>query len=88
MRDIAILLNLVLDKINNGRYAGLCIVVSELYEELAINESEGWLLQNYINNNKPFNWRTVMYEDFFWKPYNDEPRIKWLEKHIKRNTLK
>lgn len=94
MRDIKTLLQLVLDNINEERSIhGLCYQASILYGNRIITREEYLCLDDYITNNRPkwySSWESFKCKGhpFYWKPSNIKPRIKWLKKHIKKNTLR
>ena len=86
-RDIKELLILVRSKLLSRGLEdlrGLCGVVSELRGDLEINWKEGNDLKQYIYQHQPINWRTIVGLPFFWKPGRVKPRVKWLNKHIRK----
>ena len=92
MRTIKELLEILLNNqepFNNG----LCSWVFYLYHIDKINFEEHNILRKYIENNKPsiFSSFDCFKEQFstsgyYWAPKHIEPRIKWIKKHIKRNS--
>lgn len=66
---------------------GLCYWTSSLWVENKITYSELKLLKKYISNNKPFNFRSITGWGYYWKPYKIQPRIDWINKHIKKNSI-
>lgn len=84
MRNEKELLKLMLE--HKDRFlSGLCLWVSEMYMNDIITYQEAVLLQNYINGNRPF-WNRFFKGDisFWWKKGQIKPRIKWINKHIKK----
>lgn len=61
---------------------GLCGWTYALYFSHLIDSKETSLLLDYIDNNRPFNLRTIFRKNFYWKRGKLDPRIKWLKKHI------
>lgn len=88
-RKIKKLLQVMLDNTTLFEY-GLCQWVSVLYIKNIINWNERMLLDKYISNNKPFNYKIrLLFSPFcnhtyYWKKGKIEPRIKWIKKHIKK----
>jgi len=68
---------------------GLCHWSYALYDANLINEDEEDILREYISDNPPI-WfivrRFLFGSGFFWTKKNIKPRIKWIKKHIKKNT--
>ncbi len=87
-RTIKELLQLMLD---NQRLfgSGLCYWSYQLYEANVITEDEEVILREYISDYPPI-WfivrNTLFGSVFYWTKNNIKPRIKWLKKHIKKNT--
>ena len=72
---------------------GLCGWCLNLLIVNQISEEEFVILKKYIKNNKPFNLFQLKYffkhkseSSFYWKPDDINPRIKWLNKHIKKTA--
>lgn len=90
-RSINELLQLLLDNIDqircDGYIHGLCGVAAHLNSNNNLNRTECETLIAYIKNNKPLNRRTILGHAYFWKEGERLPRIKWLNKHIKRTSL-
>jgi hypothetical protein len=98
MRNIAILLDLVLYNFQKGRFSGLCSCGYNLWMHDDITLEEYEFLLDYIWRNRPikhlFKKRNIhpycsskaQIDFYFWKQYDTELRIKWLKKHIKRNS--
>lgn len=92
MRNIKELLELVRDQIVNKRYMdrghwGLCSVVAYLYNRQTINGDEYYMLSDYIDNHKPFLYYFRKFSTFpghYWTPGKARPRLRWLNKHIKK----
>ena len=85
-RSIKELLRIVLKNIDN-HVLGLCHLVRQLYRNNIINIDELILLLNYIMNHRPNNTYKEMGSVYFWKRGEKKPRIEWLEKHIKRQSI-
>lgn len=62
---------------------GLCHWFLCLWAHNLISDEESLLIDRYIKNNKPFLslFRT---DDYYWSMCNIEPRIKWINKQIKK----
>ncbi len=95
-RSIKRLLVLLKEEFEHGDHPGLCSAVNELYDDFpgvtSINSKERDILQEYIHDNAPWNkntwWDKLLFNDltgYFWQQWYKEPRIKWLDKHIKLN---
>lgn len=84
-----------------GRYAGLCSLINHCefaYDTHpnSITFEEAWLLQPIVDNNRPSVlsswWRFKRYiindgyRNYYWKPYDAAPRIKWLKEQIKLHS--
>jgi hypothetical protein len=77
-------------------YNGLCGWATGLYNNNKITYQERKSLEKYIADNKPsmfssferficFIWVIKADSGYYWKPTHIEPRIKWINKHIKKN---
>jgi hypothetical protein len=91
MRTIKELLELMLDHQEYFRY-GLCEWATDLWVKHILNSSEYYTLMVYIKSNRPSRWSSwdaFNYHKggYWWTMSNINPRIKWLNKHIKKNTL-
>lgn len=97
-RQISELLELVEKDISNERFffGGLCSRVVNLYSKSIITLEERIVLKNYIEKNIPITYHTLKcrIENFrfwgpiatyWWHPLNKKARLKWLNKHIKKN---
>jgi len=88
MRTIKELLEVLLE--NTYRLeTGLCELAWRLGDEGEFSIDEYCLLKNYIIENEPntlFNWFGLSRVGYFWKPGDRKPRIKWLKKHIEKNS--
>lgn len=65
---------------------GLCAWAFNLFFKDIISLEELYVLKSYIKSNRPFNFNSLVGEAYFWKSGKLEPRIKWLNKHIKKNS--
>lgn len=90
-RKLSELLQIMLDnKTELG--AGLCLSTSFIYISNLITESEKYELIDYIKNNRPsifssfdaFYCKVIVNSNYYWSNGKIEPRIKWLNKHIKK----
>ena len=65
---------------------GLCNIAAYLHAGEILTQLEHGLFMEYIWRNRPFRARLLQLNqyDFFWKPGYKKPRLKWLDKHIKR----
>lgn len=72
------------------RLLGLCNVVEQLLAENMINSKEFQYLEYYIKKHRPVNIRTLQGGNsdgyFYWNRHKIKPRIKWLNKHIRKNS--
>lgn len=91
-RTIKELLELVLELYKrNTHYNGLCMAVGMLSYTEQINRDETIMLDSYIKNNKPtmfslWNISQLWLTAYYWFPGDSKSRIKWLNKHIKKNS--
>lgn len=89
-RKLSELLQIMLDNKHLFR-SGLCHWVDSIVLDYIITCHEYLRLKNYIRNNKPsmfnsletFNQK-IKKSGFYWKKGHIEPRIEWLNKHIKK----
>jgi len=90
-RTIKELLQLMLD--NQKLFStGLCFWTIKLFSSRLITENEYFLLNDYIKANRPSKYSSIdAYKyrntNLYWKENNIKPRIKWLNKHIKLNSI-
>lgn len=91
MRTIKELLELMLENKNLFRI-GLCRWASDLhYSSVKINETEHKVLLDYIREHRPSMFSSVdafkyRNKNFYWPAGEWGPRIKWIKKHIKKNS--
>lgn len=79
----------LLEYINNNGCHGLCYSVYLMHNDGIISYSAKSILEDYIRNNNPFTWYSLIKAtSYWWKPGLVEPRKKWLEKHIKKLKAK
>lgn len=91
MRTIKQLLQVMLD---NQQYFsnGLCAWATDLYWGTELfEESEYEKVREYIRKNRPNKFSSIdafkyRNREYYWTPENINPRIKWLKKHIKKNS--
>jgi hypothetical protein len=89
-RNIKELLQLMMD--NQGLFcAGLCVWTNILFYQSIISISECFILREYIKSNRPsmfssFDAFIHSIEGYYWKQGDIKPRIKWIQKHIKKNS--
>lgn len=75
----------------NETVPSLCPFNYWLYQNNNINYIDRDVFAHYIHKNRPsifsswdaFKNRNSLY---FWTRYNAEPRIKWIKKHLKKNS--
>jgi len=90
MRNVKELLELMLE--NKTLFSsGLCNWAHNLYYYNKITLNEYNLLDRYIASNRPKWYSSIdacKHKDnlYFWEPKNIEPRLKWINKHIKLNS--
>jgi len=86
-RDLKELFELILENKEDFK-TGLCLWVGTMYRNNKICVFEEDLLSEYIHNNRPKNLRLFLlgknYQGFYWKSGKIEPRIKWIQKQIKK----
>ena len=68
---------------------GLCNWSLQLEIWSIISEEEEMLLKDYIWENRPSKWSSVdafkrRNDTYYWVCGDIQPRIKWIEKHIKK----
>lgn len=90
VRPIGELLQLLKDCFvkRNWNYGGLCVTAYDMYSSnfivnYHINIDEYHLLILYLKDNKPHTTRT---DGYWFPPFKKEPRIQWLDEHIKLNN--
>jgi hypothetical protein len=71
---------------------GLCFWCECLYTKNLINRHEHNILYHYIKSNPPY-FRSLIAkiidptaDYYYWRADNIAPRIKWLKKHIKKQS--
>lgn len=90
MRTIKELLELMLKNQAWFKF-GLCHWARNLYYVNLITFKENQLLEDYIRDNRPSIFSSLeafkyTASGYFWKMGRIEPRIKWINKHIKKLT--
>ena len=90
MRTIKELLELMLDH-QELFYSGLCAWNISLNNKNLIGNLEYFYLQDYINTHRPSKYSSLQAYNsrkyrFYWPNGDIKPRIKWLKKHIKKNS--
>lgn len=88
-RTIKELLQLMLDEQHLFR-SGLCSWANDIFYKSKMSFGEKEILTDYIKNNRPSMFSSIdafknRKTSFYWKENNIEPRIKWINKHIKKN---
>jgi hypothetical protein len=68
--------------------SGLCGWAWKLYRAGLITRIDAGILESYIDNNPPLfvRVRYLLYSGYYWECYRIAPRIKWINKHIKKNS--
>lgn len=91
MRTIKELLEIMLE--NKDLFKnGLCSWVVLLYSYDRISNKEYLILMEYIENNRPSIFSSLnsflsqISNSYYWKSGDINPRIKWIQKHIKINS--
>lgn len=98
MRTIKELLTVVRNSIINDKpqlILGLCWYTTLCLHEDIISREEYDILQDYYKKNVPVTYNIMVnkvFNDstkhiFWWKPGNKTPRIKYLNKHIKKQKV-
>jgi hypothetical protein len=87
-RDIKQLLELMLS-VKSCFQLGLCCWADSMHNEGIISFLEWYKLKCYITRNRPSRFSSLdaflhSASPFYWDFGNIEPRIKWIEKHIKK----
>ena len=90
MRTIKDLLELMIDH-QELFYSGLCYQNRSLNRKNLIGDLEYLDLQAYINTHRPSKYSSLQaynskQSGFYWSGGDIKPRIKWLKKHIKKNS--
>jgi len=70
---------------------GLCAWFNTLFLHGLIKGEEYTILTRYMDDNIPSVYSSVdrfrhRKSDYWWKKGDIKPRIKWIKKHIKRNS--
>ena len=96
MRNIKELLEVLLSFYSKEEITwGLCKATSDIWSKKIISLYEYKLLEEYIDKHPTFLYRVgdnFKYLSnftpfpYYWETGEEEPRIKWLKKHIKRNS--
>ena len=81
-RSINELLKLMLGNQEYFNY-GLCRWVDHMKWHDRITWDEMRKIRKYIKENRPKNFYWLIGDDYYWKYSDINPRIKWLQKHIK-----
>lgn len=83
----------IISRLDNEYLDGMCLIVDDMSLRSEFTSKERRLLMSYIQDNRPsmFNsWSafvsTITGQEYFWKQGELKPRIKWLDKHIKKNS--
>ena len=86
-RSIKELLQVMLDNIENLS-GGLCSLGFHMMAYKTITSDELQLLLEYIIKNRPYNLYRIfgIYKSYYWKPGKIKPRLRWLKRHIKKNS--
>lgn len=84
MKSINELLVLLKEEIvaNSSFSYGMCGSITNLEDSRSITAEEVINLRNYLRKNSP----TSVMDAFWWISGDKEPRLKWLDEHIKLNT--
>ena len=83
MKIINELLKLLLYEVKTGNLqTGLCSITQTLVFNNVISREEKTILRRYIYHNRP-NPNSITIKGYYWIPCQSQPRIKWLNKHIK-----
>ena len=87
-RTINELLKLVLAFYQNPEHsvAGMCAVGLSLKYTEKMSYSEYDVLEEYILSHKTLHHRIYTRDGYFWKRYKNAPRLRWLNRHIKKTT--
>ena len=98
MRTLKELIPLLIKKIEKGENFGLCDANSELAHNRKITGDEFDLLRELIEKAKPHWWQlryycyqgvfhcrlNTIYSPFYWQREKISPRVKWLNKQLKK----
>ena len=97
MRNIVILLEIVLFAfIDENEDHGICYTIDQLIKAGELRQTEASKIHTYMRENKPLNslLRWVWFDYYspkahlWWRANNKLKRIKWLEKKIKKESLR
>lgn len=90
MRSIKELLQVMLD---NQQYfqTGLCKWATSIWSAKLIDHEEMRVLDRYIDSNKPKKFSSLSAfiasgSSYYWIKGHLKPRVKWIKKHIKKNS--
>ncbi len=84
-RTIKELLTVMLENIHFE--SGLCWWICNLYWKGIISSKEYHILKDYVLSNKPITFYRMFGKlDYYWRVGNINPRIRWIKKHIKKNS--
>lgn len=84
----------VLKENENAFTTGLCSWIFQLHYTKVISSADLELLMTYVINNGPISTHRLLCfvglrqesRNFYWKRGDIEPRLKWIDKHIKKNS--
>ncbi len=94
MKTIKELLELVLkeyDTLSEYRSKNLCNVIDCMDNKSVFTREEYYLLVNYVSRNRPSKYSSLSafycrHSPYWYPRYEAKYRIKWLKKHIKKNS--
>jgi hypothetical protein len=78
MRTTKELLSLVKQTIQEKRVSGICAAITLLAYKETIPPEEHYKLNSFIKTTLP----PRIFDEYCWKMYEKEPRIKWLDEQI------
>ena len=89
MRTDVELLQVMKVNFNTHFFSGLCLLTGSLHESDLITVDERVRLLTIIGKNRPTKyWHTPKVNSktslYYWKAYTEKPRLKWINKMIKK----
>jgi len=70
---------------------GLCLWITTMREHNLFSLEDSYILRNYVWANRPSKYSSIDVwirrdDPYYWKISELKPRIKWIKKHIRRNS--
>jgi len=94
MRDLKILIQLLIDRLDCYGQSGMCIAITSMERFRIITENEAMQLRLFIKLAEPKFYQKRYYcsggkfdnkfRYYYWTPGDIKPRIKWLQKQLNK----